>query len=67
MVKAPVGIGNVEGMMVWAPLPSVILSATEERLDRGRVALGDSGTGSAELFGADFGAVVFAITLFLCG
>jgi hypothetical protein len=67
-VKAPVGIGNVEGMIVEAPLPSVaIFSGATERFDLLLVALGELGTASAELLGADFGAVVFAITLFLCG
>jgi hypothetical protein len=64
-VKAPVGIGNVEGMMVEAPLPSD-LGADEARFDLA-LALGELGTGSGELFGVDFGAVVFAITLFLSG
>jgi hypothetical protein len=31
------------------------------------VDLRELGASSAELFGGDFGAVVFAITLFLCG
>jgi hypothetical protein len=41
--------------------------ATAERLVRVLLALGELGTVSGELFDADFGAVVFAITLFLCG
>ncbi|MBV9717904.1 MAG: hypothetical protein JOZ77_01175 [Candidatus Eremiobacteraeota bacterium] len=55
-------------MTVEAPFPSVVTlsGATAGRFDLGRVALGDSGTASAELFAADFEAVVFAITLFLC-
>jgi len=61
-----VGIGNVEGMTVEAPLPSlVIFSDAAERFDRGLAALDDSEADSVELFGVDFGAVVFAITLFL--
>jgi hypothetical protein len=59
-VKAPVGIGNVEGMILEAPFPSDL--SAPERFDLLFVAR----TGSIELFGADFGAVVFAITLFLC-
>jgi hypothetical protein len=49
-------------MILEAPFPSD-LSAVPERFDLLFVAR----TGSIELFGADFGAVVFAITLFLCG
>jgi hypothetical protein len=66
-VKAPVGIGNVEGMTVEAPFPSVVTlsGATADRFDFPLAALGESGTASAEFLGADFGAVVFAITLFL--
>jgi hypothetical protein len=64
-VNAPVGIGNVEGITVEAPLPSVIFKLATDRFDRGLAALDDSGAGSVELLCADFGAVVFAITLFL--
>ncbi len=71
-VNAPVGIGKVEGMIVEAPLPSTpTFAEAAARLDLPLVALAELeadelGTGSGELFGADFGAVVFAITLFLC-
>jgi hypothetical protein len=56
-------------MIVDAPFPSVVTlsDATADRFDFARVALGESGTASAEFFGADFGAVGFAITLFLSG
>ena len=51
--------------MVEAPFPSVVtLRVARERFDLPLVALGELGTASAE-FAADFGAVVFAITLFL--
>jgi len=55
-------------MTVEAPLPSpkTLSGATADRLDLPFEALGELGTVSGELFGADFGAVVFAITLFLC-
>jgi hypothetical protein len=57
-----VGIGNVEGITVEAPFPSVALSGTTaERFGLALAALGELGTGSGELFGVDFGAVVFAI------
>jgi hypothetical protein len=60
-VNAPVGIGNVEGIMVEAPFPSpTFKGATLGRFVR-VFALGELGTGSGELFGRDFGAVVFAI------
>jgi hypothetical protein len=54
-------------MTVDAPLPSLVIFsvATADRLDRAFVALGDSGTGSAEFLGVVFGAVVFAMLLFL--
>jgi hypothetical protein len=53
-------------MTVEAPLPSVVtLRVAMERFDLPLVALGELGTGSAEFFAVDFGAVVFAITLFL--
>jgi hypothetical protein len=64
MVKAPVGIGKVAGITVEAPLPSTTLDA--ERLDRALLTRDGLGTDSAGLLDADFGAVVFAITLFLC-
>ncbi len=58
-VKAPVGIGKVDGMTP-EPFPSVTaFGEAGERLDLPLV--------SPELFAGDFGAVVFAITLFLCG
>jgi hypothetical protein len=62
-VNAPVGIGNVEGITVDAPFPSPVTfsAATAERFGLALTALGELGTGSGELFGADFGAVVFAI------
>jgi hypothetical protein len=66
-VKAPVGIGKVEGIMVEAPFPSAFSGDDVARFDLAFVALGKLGTDSVELFGVDFGAVVFAITLFLCG
>jgi hypothetical protein len=53
-------------MTVEAPLPSVVtLRVAMERFDLPLVALGELGTGSGEFFAVDFGAVVFAITLFL--
>jgi hypothetical protein len=53
-------------MICDAPFPSVrILAGAAGRFDLALVALDELGTGSAKLFGADFGAVVFAITLFL--
>jgi hypothetical protein len=71
-VNAPVGIGKVDGMIVEAPLPSPpALVDAADRFDLALAALAglgtdELGTGSAELFCTDFGAVVFAITLFLC-
>jgi len=54
-------------MTVEAPFPSLsFIDAALGRFVRA-LALGELGTASGELFGADFGAVVFAITLFLCG
>jgi hypothetical protein len=50
-------------MTCEAPFPVVTFRGATLRFDFARVALG---TASAELFGADFEAVVFAITLFLC-
>ena len=51
-------------------LPALIIPAEHGGAEAGysvlSVALGELGTGSGELFGVDFGAVVFAITLFLC-
>ncbi|MGC2405063.1 MAG: hypothetical protein WA431_01470 [Candidatus Cybelea sp.] len=52
--------------MVEEPFPSAF-SGDAARFDLAFVALGKLGTDSVELFGVDFGAVVFAITLFLCG
>src|SRR5581483_6965884 len=66
IVKAPVGMGNVAGMTVDAPLPSAPRCDVAERLDLPLVTRVGLGTDSAGLFVADFGAVVFAITLFLC-
>ncbi|MGB8908486.1 MAG: hypothetical protein WCC84_07025 [Candidatus Cybelea sp.] len=62
-MNAPVGIGNVEGITVEAPFPSPVTfsPATAERFGLALAALGELGTGSGELFGVDFGAVVFAI------
>src|SRR5579863_10549470 len=57
-VNAPVGIGKVEGMAFDVLIPSVP-TFVEARLDLPLV--------SPELFAGDFGAVVFAITLFLGG
>jgi hypothetical protein len=55
-------MGNVEGMTVEEPLPSIF---ADDRFVRGLGVRADSfdalRTGSEELFGADFGAVVFAI------
>jgi hypothetical protein len=66
-VKAPVGIGKVEGITVDAPFPSLsFIEAAEGRFDLGLVALGELGTVSGEFLDEVFGAVVFAITLFLC-
>jgi hypothetical protein len=59
MVNAPVGIGNVEGITLEAPFPS---DAIFEAADRFGLLLA-----SPEAFAGDFGAVVFAITLFLYG
>ncbi|MBV8532052.1 MAG: hypothetical protein JO104_12110 [Candidatus Eremiobacteraeota bacterium] len=53
-------------MTVDAPLPSPLSGADAGRFDLAFAALGELGTVSAEL-STDFGAVVFAITLFLCG
>ncbi|HEY6325640.1 MAG TPA: hypothetical protein VIW73_03865 [Candidatus Cybelea sp.] len=59
-------------MIIEAPLPSpVAFVEAVDRLDLLLAALAglgtdELGTGSAELFWVDFGAVVFAITLFLC-
>src|ERR1700729_3511687 len=47
----------------WGIFPN----ENRSRFDLAFVALGELGTGSGELLGAGFGAVVFAITLFLCG
>jgi hypothetical protein len=54
-----VGIGNVEGITLEAPFPS---EAIFEAADRFGLLLA-----SPEAFAGDFGAVVFAITLFLYG
>ena len=51
-------------MTVDVPLPSTPLDA--ERLDLALLTRVGLGTDSAGLLDADFGAVVFAITLFLC-
>jgi hypothetical protein len=59
-VNAPVGIGNVEGMTLAGPLPSA--TTFDEAADRFGLLLV-----SPEPFEGDFGAVVFAITLFLFG
>jgi hypothetical protein len=57
-VNAPVGIGKVEGMALEVLIPSdPIFDEAVGRLDLPLV--------SPELFAGDFGAVVFAITLFL--
>ncbi|MGB6518588.1 MAG: hypothetical protein WBE79_08825 [Candidatus Cybelea sp.] len=49
-------------MTVEDPFPSPItFSAATERFGLALAALGELGTGSGELFGADFGAVVFPI------
>jgi hypothetical protein len=61
-------------MTLEAPFPSPVFSeAALGRFDLLLAGLAletdlldELGTGSAEFFGADFGAVVFAITLFLC-
>ena len=53
-------------MTVDAPLPSAPRCDVAERLDLPLVTRVGLGTDSAGLFVADFGAVVFAITLFLC-
>src|SRR5579871_538045 len=58
-VNAPVGIGKVEAITVEAPLPSPPALVAADRFDLALVALAGAGE-------ADFGAVVFAITLFLC-
>jgi hypothetical protein len=57
MVNAPVGIGKVDGITFEEPGPSVALAEAEERFGLLLV--------SPEAFAGDFGAVVFAITLFL--
>ncbi|MGP8099969.1 MAG: hypothetical protein ACLQHL_04250 [Candidatus Cybelea sp.] len=59
-MNAPVGIGKVEGMAREVLIPSIpTFDEAVERLDLPLV--------SPELFAGDFGAVVFAITLFLGG
>ncbi|MBV9233764.1 MAG: hypothetical protein JO030_06965 [Candidatus Eremiobacteraeota bacterium] len=57
-------MGKVDGITLDAPSPPA-LAAGFDRFVLGRLALGWAA--STELFGVDFGAVVFAITLFLCG
>jgi len=57
-------MGKVEGITVDAPFPSLFNDV--ERFDLGFAALGELGTDSGELLRVVFGAVVFAITLFLC-
>jgi hypothetical protein len=57
-VNAPVGIGKVEGIGI-EPLSIPTFDEAVDRLDLPLV--------SPELFAGDFGAVVFAITLFLGG
>jgi hypothetical protein len=59
MVNAPVGIGNVEGITLEAPFPSDAIFGAADRF--GLL------LESPEAFAGDFGAVVFAITLFLYG
>jgi hypothetical protein len=58
-VNAPVGIGKLDGITPDAPLPSPALFGAADRFGLLLV--------SPEAFEGDFGAVVFAITLFLCG
>jgi hypothetical protein len=61
-------MGKVDGITVDTPFPSEPrFSDVEARFDRPFAARDELGTASGELFGVDFGAVVFAITLFLCG
>ena len=62
-MNAPVGMGNVAGMTLEAPLETAEAADPLLPLDAGRF---DLPFAPAELFAGAFGAVVFAITLFLC-